>query len=433
MAQSAATAPPQEFDSAPPPSIRWTVLFFISLAMFGNYYIYDSIAPVADILKTQLSFSDLHIGWLNSIYSIPNLIMVLIGGIIIDRIGTRKSTMIFSALCVVGAAVTAASSDFHVMASGRLIFGLGAESMIVAVTTALAKWFKGRQLSFAFGLNLVLARAGSFAADNSPSWARVFYDDWQKPLLLAVVVGMTCVIGALVYWILESNAERRYRLGQAGETDKLQFSDLFSFGKSYWLIVGLCATFYSAIFPFRTFAIKFFIEFHGATREEGGFYNSMLVLFAMICSPLFGLAADYVGRRSKFMIAGSVLLMPVYLMLVYLPISVFVPMTMMGVAFALIPAIMWPAVAYVVEERRLGTAYGLMTLVQQLGVAAFNSLLGYANDAAGASAANPSGHAPGMWLLTTLGFLGLFFALRLSRVEAGPGGHGLDSIRAGDR
>ena len=49
-------------------------------------------------------------------------------------------------------------------------------------------------------------------------------------------------------------------------TDKLVFRDLYRFDRSYWYIVGLCVVFYSAIFPFRAFAIKYFIEAHGATR-----------------------------------------------------------------------------------------------------------------------------------------------------------------------
>ena len=199
--------------------LRWSVLIFVSLAMFGNYYIYDSVSPLADLLKNQLGLADADIGTLNGIYSLPNIIMVLIGGIIIDRIGTRKSTLLFAAICIIGSVVTAWATDFFMMAAGRLIFGLGAESMIVAVTTALAKWFRGKELSFAFGLNLTIARLGSFAALNSPSWARNLYDDWQKPLVLAVLVGLTCLVGAVVYWVLEAYATRRYQLGEASKPE----------------------------------------------------------------------------------------------------------------------------------------------------------------------------------------------------------------------
>ncbi|HEX3073300.1 MAG TPA: MFS transporter, partial [Ignavibacteriales bacterium] len=149
---------------------RWMILLFVSLAMFGNYYVYDSISPLADLLVKQLKFSDSQIGLLNAIYSIPNVFMVLIGGIIVDKLGTRISSFIFAFLCFVGAALTASSGDITIMAAGRLVFGVGAESLIVAVTTIIGRWFKGKELSLAFGLNLTVARLGTFAALNSPTW-----------------------------------------------------------------------------------------------------------------------------------------------------------------------------------------------------------------------------------------------------------------------
>lgn len=416
----------------PPPAwLRWLVLLVISLAMFGNYYIYDSISPLADLLKSRLGFSDQQIGTLNGIYSLPNIFMVLIGGIIIDRFGTRRSLFGFALLCVVGALLTAVRGDFLVMAAGRLVFGLGAESMIVAVTTGVVQWFRGRELSFAFGLNLTIARLGSFAALNSPSWGRSLYEDWQPPLVAAAIIGMTCVVGAGIYWLVDSSAGKRFQLGRPEPADQVVWADLFRFSRSYWLIVGLCATFYSAIFPFQTFAVKFFMEAHGTTREFGGFLSSMLTLFAMICTPLFGYLSDRIGRRSLLMILGSALLVPVYLIMGYTAISLYLPISLMGIAFSLIPAVMWPSVAYVVGASRLGTAYGLMTMLQNVGLTLFNFLIGWANDFAGASAATPDGYRLGMWLFSTLGILALIFAVALNRVESGPGGQGLDRIRVG--
>jgi len=412
----------------PPRWFRWTVLVLISLAMFGNYYIYDSISPLADVLKSQLSFSDADIGWLNAIYSIPNVFMVLIGGIIIDRIGIRRSTAIFAVLCLIGAAITASSGVLEIMAAGRLVFGLGAESLIVAVTTAIAKWFRGKELSLAFGLNLTIARLGSFAALNSPSWGSSLYESWRLPLLISVIAGVVCVIGAAIYWILERSGERLYDLGGGGGTDKVVFADLWRFGTSYWLIVSLCVVFYSAIFPFQTFAVKFFIEAHGTTREVGGFLSSILTLFAMIATPLFGYLADRKGRRASLMAFGSLLLIPAYLIMAYTSVTLYLPMAMMGVAFSLIPAVMWPSVAYIVGQERLGTAYGLMTMVQNIGLAGFNLIIGWANDAWAASASNPAGYVPGMWIFSGLGILGVMFAILLLRRERGPDAHGLETI-----
>src|SRR5271156_3098328 len=290
---------------------RWTVLFFVSVAMGGNYYIYDSINPLERIFIDKLGFSATAFGWLNSSYSVAAVLTLLIGGIIIDRIGTKKAFTFFAVFCLLGAALTAARGQPGVMIAGRTVLGLGAESMIVAATTVLAKWFKGKELSFAFGINLTISRLASVAADNSPTWAnRVFYPNgpagepsWQGPLLLAVGAGLLAVICSVVYWALESRAEKRYALGKEGSIDKLEFGQIFRFNKSYWLVVGLCFTFYSAIFPFRTFAIDFFtnkiLAAHGGMAaaelvkvhalEQAGRLNSLLPLAAMIATPLFGL------------------------------------------------------------------------------------------------------------------------------------------------
>ncbi len=413
-----------------PNTLRWTVLVFISLAMFGNYYVYDSISPLADVLKAQLKFRDSDIGLLNAIYSIPNILMVLIGGIIIDYIGTKRATLLFAILCLIGAVVTASSGLLWVMAAGRLVFGIGAESLIVSITTAIARWFKGRELSFAFGVNLTIARLGSFAALNSPSWGSQLYTSWQRPLVVSAAFGSMCVLGAVLYWILEASAASRYSLGKDGETDKVVFREIWRFGRSYWYIVALCVTFYSAIFPFQTFAVKFFMEAHGVSRELGGFLSSMLTAFAMIWTPLFGLLVDRVGKRALFMMYGSLLLVPVYLIMAYSRMTLYVPMALMGIAFSLIPAVMWPSVAYIVDQKRLGTAYGLMTLIQNIGLAGFNLLIGWANDFKGASLQNPAGYDLGMWVFSSLGFFGLIFAYLLHRSETGPNAHGLETIKA---
>jgi MFS family permease len=412
----------------PSPLYRWLVLVVVSLTMFGNYYVYDCIAPIADLLSKQLGFSDANIGLLQAIYSIPNVFMVLIGGYIVDRIGTRKGIFIFGVLCLLGSILTVLSGRLALMAAGRLVFGLGAESLIVAVTTAIAKWFRGKELSFAFGINLMIARLGTWLAQNSPSWAHSAYSNWRSPLYISVVFATFCVTGAVVYWAMEVYAEKNFEVGQAGSTDKVVLRDIFKFGLSYWYIVALCVVFYSGIFPFETFAIKFFMEAHGTSRELGGFLVSILTAFTMFGTPVFGLFVDRLGKRALLMMLGSTLLIPVYLMMAYTKISLYVPMAMMGVAFSLIPAVMWPSVAYIVDQSKLGTAYGLMTMIQNIGLAGLNLLIGWANDYGHASAGNPAGYRLGMWIFSCMGFLGVTFAFLLRQRELGPHGHGLETI-----
>ena len=406
---------------------RWMVLFFLSIAMFGNYYVFDSISLVADQLKTQLNFSDFDIGQMYSYYSIAAIIVLIFGGILVDKWGTKKSAIVFAIICTVSGFLTAFGSNLYVMLAGRFLLGIGSEPLIVAVTVAIAKWFKGKQLSFALGINLFLARAGTYAVDNSPSvFSGVYSGGYEGPLILAAVVGTLAFIGIIIYAILEHRGEKLFVLGEGASTDKLNVKDFFKFNKSFWYITLLCVTFYSAIFPFRAFAIKFFMETHDISREMAGSLISWLPLAAMFATPLVGLLVDYIGKRALLMYFGSILLLPVYLLMGYTDISLYVPIIMMGVAFSLIPAVMWPSVAYIVEEKRLGSAYALMTLIQQIGMALFPLIIGAANDYSGASATNPEGYHLGMWIFSILGVLGIVFAYLLRKSETGPNGHGLE-------
>jgi MFS family permease len=417
--------------SEPSKLYRWLVLLWLSITMFGNYYFYDALEPLADVLQKQLHYSDQNIGLLNSFYSIAPIATVLIGGILIDRLGVRRALLLFGCICLAGSMLTAFSPRFEVMAGGRFVFGMGAESLIVAITAAVAKWFKGKELSFALGLNLMLARFGSWLAQNSPSWAHSAYNNWQGPWLIGVGFVSLCVLGPIAYWIMEARAEKHYALGKAGEADKIVFQDVKNFGLSYWYLVGLCVIFYSAIFPFETFAVKYFMDAHGTTRELGGFLLSVLTAFTMFGTPIVGLFSDKMGRRATIMCLGVLLLIPVFLMMGYTHISLYVPMAMLGFAFTFVPAIIWPSVAYIVPSRTLGTALGLMTMIQNMGMAGMNWGLGRANDAAHASASNPTGYQPMLQILTGMALLGVVLAFLLRQRELGPKGHGLETITAG--
>jgi MFS family permease len=414
---------------APPAAIRWAVLIAVSIAMFGNYYLYDSIAPLAGALKRDLGFSDTQIGTLNAIYSIPNLFMVLIGGILVDRFGTRLATVGFTAICLVGAVVTAATPYFGAMALGRLLFGVGAESMILAITTALAQWFKLRQLAFVLALNVSIARAGSYAADLSPSWAKALYDSgWRGPLIMGVGFGVLSLIGAFLYWILERVAEPRYKLGRPQPADRIVWSDLLRFDRSYWYVAGLCVTFYSVIFPFRsTFAIKYFQDAHGMSLEKAGEMNGYVFLAAIFATPVFGFLIDKVGKRSLFMALGSLALVPVFMILGYTQWNVWIPTALLGIAFSLVPAVLWPSVPHLVDEKRLGTGYGVMTLLQNVGLSVMNIAAGALNDASRAGASNPAGYLPMLWMFALVSLAGLAFSALLRARETGPLGHGLEA------
>ena len=286
-------APPSESTprplATPGAPYRWGVLVAVSLALFGNYYVYDSLGLVADLLKKTFAMTDAQYGFLSGIYSIAAVIVLLIGGAVIDRIGSKRSVLYFGAIAAAAGFLIALAPSYHVMLGGRFLLGIGSEPLSVAVTIALARWFKGRELAFALGLNLTVSRLGSVAADRSPQWASWAYASGSlgEPLRLAALIGLSCLIGGIIYYTIEHRAERRCALGAAGSTDKLSLSEVLGFGAPYWLLVGLCVTFYAAIFAFQSFATKFFIEAHGVPRDQAGALVSYLPAATMVATPLF--------------------------------------------------------------------------------------------------------------------------------------------------
>lgn len=412
---------------------RWWALLLVSLAMFGNYYAYDALNPVVDLLRSQRGLDYGQVGMLSTAYNVAALLVLLLGGYAIDRWGTRRAIPVFAAICVAAAALTAAAPNYETLVAGRFLLGMGAEPLIVAATTVLAKWFSGRELGFAFGVNLSISRLGSASTDWSTSFAEPLYANWQDPLWLATGVAAVGLAAALLYSRMEGRAASPSGSERATAAARLSFRELYSFGRAYWYIVALCVVFYAAVFPFRTFAIDYFQQAHGVGRDAAGLLSSLLPMAAIIATPLFGLWADRSGKRALFMVVGTAVMLPLFLAATYLPpgplvglpfTDVAVPLTLLavmlalGVVFSLIPAVMWPAVAYIVEQKRLGSAYSLMTFCQQIGWAVVPLAIGALNDGFQAGPQNTAGYAPGMWFYTALAAVGLWFAWRLWRLDA---------------
>jgi len=293
---------------------------------------------------------------------------------------------------------------------------------------ALARWFWHDDLSLGFGMRSVFLRLGSLTAQVSPTWAPAAYTYWQWPLLLGVGFGGFCLIGAALYWALDTRGERRFALGHTEGEHTIRFGDLFRFDRSFWMICALCITFYGCIFPFETFGQKFLIEARHVSPRTASLLVGMEPFFAMIGSPIFGYLVDRYARRSLFMMFGSLLLVPVFLMLGYTDVPPVIPMAMMGVAFALVPSVMWPALVYVTDRSRLGIANGMLDTIQQVGLVVINLLVGATNDRWLATAENPTGYHASMWVFTVIALLAVLCAFGLWRAETGPNAHGLETI-----
>jgi MFS family permease len=374
-----------------------------AVVMLGNYYPYDSIGPVAEQLTRELHFTDTQIGTLNAIYSLPNIFLVVIGGLLVDRFGARSVTLATTAICLVGAVLTALGAEFPVMAAGRLVFGIGAETLNVALLVALAQWFSGRYFALALAINVSIGRLGSYLADRSPSFAADLYaKGWQPPLWLAAGFAALSLAGAVVYFYIDRREAPRGTLALPPAAERIDWRRMLSFRAEYWLLVGVCVTFFSVIFPFRsTFAIKYLQEAQGFTLAQAGTLNSYVFLAAVFATPVFGLLLDRIGRNALLLTAGSLFLPLSFLVLARVSGGAGLSTALLGVSFALVPAVLWPSVARYAPPEHLGTAYGLMTTLQNFGLFAANLIAGHLNDANAASASNPGGYNPML----------LFFAL----------------------
>jgi MFS family permease len=408
--------------------MRWWILAFVSLLMFGNYYVYDSVAPVAEQLSRELGFSDTQIGSLNAIYSLPNIFLVMIGGLIVDRFGAARVALWTTAICLIGAVLTALQGSFATMVAGRFLFGVGAETMLVATTVTLGVWFSRGGVAFAMAAALAVARLGSYMADLSPIWARSIYDrGWQGPLVIAAAFAALSMLGAVVYWWLDKTGRRAAPPSGETVTEPVRLRDVAHFGRAFWYILALNVLFYSVIFPFRsTFAIKYFQHSQGASLEEAALLNSYVFLAAIFATPLFGWIADRYGHRALSMVFGS-LLLPLSFAGVFIGTGgAWVTTALLGVSFSLIPAVLWPSVVKLVDASRLGTAYGLMFSMQAVGMTLANVVAGWLNDVNGAGADNPAGYTPMIVFFAGLALGAFLFAVALWRQETGERNHGLE-------
>lgn len=382
---------------------RWLVLLLVSIPVGASYYVYDAISTLKELMQINLGFSSTEYGVVVSFYSFPNtfLLLAVIGGIIVDRFGIKKTGFLFVLSCTLGALLTAyGASDLYrqngigygfmgsflpeyspelkMMILGRFLFGLGAETLLVVNNKVIAHWFKGSEIAFAFGLNLVVCRLGTAAAlIFSPTFAGS-PSGWTLALWVAAIV---MFIG-LGFFIVYSIADKREKIKTDGEEDRFHMSDIFELLKNrpFIYITLLCLTFYSAVFPFQAFAPDILMNKFGLDIELSGLLTSIIIWGTIIFTPIFGWGVDKYGKRTTLMIWGSAMLIIVHLILSLTSITPYIGMFTLGIAFSLVPAALWPSVPYIVNEKRLGTAYGLMASVQNLGLWGIPILAGIVTD-----------------------------------------------------
>lgn len=432
-------------------SMRWIVLVFVSIMMFGNYYVYDAMSSIKSLMQADLGFSNTDYGLIVSFYSFPNtfLLMALIGGIILDNWGIRKTGMLFAGLTFLGSVFFAFapsgiyrsipflynfmgsflpqySPEVKMLMFGRLLFGLGAETSIVVINKILVEWFKGKELALAFALNIAIARLGTAAAlILSPIFSNSVLT-WRGSLWIAVLLMGIGFISFIIYIGIDRRAFPKQVRGTADAPEKFSIKVLvqdirYLFKNSAFVfVIILCVTFYSAVFPFQSFLPDMLHNKFGFSLETSGIFASLIIWGTILFTPLFGGMVDKYGKRASVMIFGALLLLISHLTLALTTISPYVPLVLLGIAFSLVPAAMWPSVAFLVDEKRLGTAYGFMTSLQNLGLWVFPIVAGAILDQTNKyNIANqlPLNYTWTMIMFAALGLLGLLFAIQLLRTD----------------
>jgi MFS family permease len=410
--------------------MRWLVLAVAAIAVSSSYYESDVIGSVADLLERQRGFSQSQIGMLNAAINYPNVILALINGLLIDRFGPARMSLWAAAIGVAGAALTAFGQPYEVMVTGRFLFGVSEGALFITLLAGLAQWFPRSGIALAAALYLSLARVGSYAENNSPTWAHAIFErGWQGPLWLGTGITLLGLVAALVYY----GVDRRYRSdgpAAAKTAERIVWSDLFKFDMSYWYILGLHVLYAAVFFPFRqTYAVEYFQHVKGLSLQQAGHINGLVFLAAIFVTPIFGLLADRLGHRALMLVIGTVLLPATFVVLGLTDMNLSVTTVMMGISWSLVPAVIWPATTLIVAPRRLGTALGLITLIQALAIALSNHSAGALADFAHAGAQNPGGYSVMLWFFFLLSLVALSSALMLWRREAGPDGHGLEDAR----
>ena len=409
--------------------LRWGVLALAALAVSSSYYEDDVIGPIADLLHRQRGFSQSQLGMLNAVISIPNIALALISGVLIDRCGPARVAFWSAAIGVVGAALTAIGTPYGFMVAGRFIFGISEGAIFIALIATLARWFPRSGIALATALYLSLARVGSYAVDTSTAWAHPLYErGWQPPLVLGTAVTIAGLIAAAtLYW-----ADRHRHSPNAVTVERVKWRQALNFDLSYWYILALHVLYAAVFFPFRTtYVIEYFQHAKGLTLQQAGVANSWVFFAAIFATPLFGLLADRFGSRALMLTVGTLLLPLTFGVLGLTHLNLWVSTVLMGISFSLVPAVIWPATTLLVEPHRLGTALGLITLIQALGMAASNLAAGRLADWAQAGAQNPAGYAVMLEFFFILSIAALTAAVLLWRRETGSKGHGLEA--AGSR
>ena len=432
---------------------RWTALVLIALMMFFAYMFVDVLSPLSTLLETSKGWSAETYGTFCSSEYFLNVFafFLIFAGIILDKMGIRFTGILSGAVMVIGASIklfaisewfTPDSGLYQFLSSfwtsfpataklasvGFMIFGCGVEMAGVTVSKAIAKWFKGKEMALAMGLEMAIARLGVFAVFRlSPAlstWANEAMPTVVTPVLFCTIL---LVIGLLTYTVFTfMDKKLDAQMGASAEEEaeeQFKVSDigiLFT-SKTFLIVAGLCVLYYSAIFPFQKFATGMLeANLQMPTEEAAGLF-SWFPIGAMFLTPFLGAFLDKKGKGASMLILGSILMITCHLVFALVPLTkpiAYAAIILLGVSFSLVPAALWPSVPKLVEERYLGSAYSVIFWIQNIGLMAFPIIIGWSLDKTG-------GYTVPMLIFSSLGVAALLLGLWL-KVEDKKKGYGLE-------
>lgn len=428
---------------------RWTVLFIVSIVMMMGYVVAKEMSPLQYFLELPQSKGGL--GWSSSEFGLfigsrgffnVYLLMLFISGVILDKTGVRFAGMLSCILMFVGTAIdyyaiaiaspiptceitfTLLGLDHAIIkeqvvisALGFAIFGIGYELCGITVSKVIVKWFSGKEMALAMGIQVALARLGTaLALLGGPFLAKYYH------LSTPILVGLLSVGIAVVFYLLFCSMDHKFDRNTGARVESNQAEEKFSFkgllltlrSPGFWMITLLCMLYYSALYPFLDFASKLMITKYGVSPEWAGGISSILPFTSIILTPLFGGIYDRVGKGAGIMILGTAML-TVVLMVFALPLNstilALVLMFILGVAFSLLPSVLWPAVPKIVPEQQLGTAYSIIYYIQNIGLMLVPIIIGNVLDHSKVD--NAVDYTPAMWIFTVIGGLAIVVSVVL--------------------
>jgi MFS family permease len=382
------------------PAARWCVLGIVSVTMLCGYFITDVMAPLQSMLEENFGWDGTEYGLFTGSYGWFNvtLFMLIIGGIILDKKGMRFTGVLSCGLMLAGCAIkyyavspffalegTLFGVKMQVMIAclGFAIFGVGVETCGVTVTKIIARWFRGKEIALAMGLQVATARIGTALALSLTIKVAKYFGEISMPVLLGLLLLCVGLIAFLVFCVMDRKLDASID-DRSEPEDGFRTSDIFLIirNKGFWLIAILCVLFYSGVFPFLKFATSLMTNKYGLSEDLAGSIPSLLPFGTILLTPLFGSLYDKIGKGAGIMIFGSVLLVVVHTLFALPVLNVWwfaaANMIVLGIAFSLVPSAMWPSVPKIIPQNQLGTAYATIFWVQNIGLSGVPMLIGWA-------------------------------------------------------